>query len=304
MHKNSIELRHLRYFVALAEELSFGRAAARCHVSQPPFSVAMQQLEAALGVKLLERNSRNVTLTEVGREFYGRALGLINQTAQTFDEIRSFSENLQQRLNVGFHSSMIYRGLGNMITAFRQEHPDIRVSLHEMSSMDQLAAIQRGDIDIGFTHSVVPNDSRLSRCITLFPERFLLCMPEKYNLGDGPVRLQQYQDESFIIFTRKSSPYYFDTILSLCIEAGFSPRIEHHVNHWLAAISCVSIGLGVAIAPECLRSTGIKGVIFREIDTNIESNIQCLISSSSNVTYSNAMLEFALQYLRPSIPGA
>lgn len=299
MHKDAIELRHLRYFVALAEELSFGKAAARCHVSQPPFSVAIQQLEAALGLQLVLRNSRSVELSEVGREFYRRALVLVSQAAQSIDDIRAYDSRIRSRLNVGFHASMIYRGLGNLVSAFRQAHPDVRVSLHEMSSMDQLAAIQRGDIDVGFTHSIVPNDDRLSHCTTLFSERFLLCMPDQGRAAAGPVRLAQFQEENFIIFNRKSSPYYFDTILSLCIEAGFSPRIEHHVSQWLTAVSCVSIGMGVAIVPECLLHTGIKGVAFREIDTKIDSRVQCVMSRFANVELGEKMLKLARVHIKP-----
>lgn len=299
MHKDAVELRHLRFFVALAEELSFSKAAARCHVSQPPFSVAIQQLEAALAVKLILRNSRNVELTEVGREFYRRALGLVNQASQAFTDMRDHDAALQRRLNIGFHASMIYRGLGTAVTAFREQHPNVRVSLHEMSSMAQLAAVQNGDIDIGFAHSIVPHDDRLSQCTTLFSERFVLCMPEHYKVKSGAVHLQQFQNENFIIFNRKSSPYYFDTILSLCVEAGFSPKIEHHVSQWLTAVSCVSIGLGVAIVPECLRNTGIRAISFRDIETDIASRVQCIVTTGESRGYAEALLELARAHIRP-----
>jgi len=299
MRKDAIELRHLRYFVALAEELSFGKAAERCHVSQPPFSVAIQQLEAALGLQLVLRNSRNVELSEVGHEFYRRALSLVSQTAQSIDEIRAYDSRMRDRLNVGFHASMIYRGIGALVAAFRKAHPDVRVSLHEMSSMDQLAAIQRGEIDLGFAHSIVPSNDRLARCVTLFSERFLLCLPDVGRVAQGPVRLAQFQDENYVIFNRESSPYYFDTILSLCVEAGFSPRIEHHVSQWLTAVSCVAIGMGVAIVPACLRHTGIKGVVFREIITDIDSRVQCVMSRFANTAHIEAMLALARIHIRP-----
>jgi DNA-binding transcriptional LysR family regulator len=264
-------------------------------------SVELRHLEAALGVKLIERNSRNVELTEVGLEFYRRALALVNQATETFDDIRKFDGELRQRLNIGFHSSMIYRGLGDVVVAFRKLYPMARVTLHEMSSMDQLAAIERGDIDIGFTHSIVPNDDRLSSCTTLFSERFLLCLPQHYAVRKEPVDLKLLRDENFIIFNRHASPYYFDTILSLCVEAGFSPRIEHHVSQWLTAVSCVSIGMGVAIVPECLRTTGIGGVSFHEIATDIESRLQCIVSSSANKEHSSAILALSRTHIRPYI---
>lgn len=299
MHKDAIELRHLRYFVALAEELSFSKAAARCHVSQPPFSVAIQQLESFLGVKLVTRNSRNVELTETGREFYRRAVAVVNQAASSFDEIRDFDGMLAQRLNVGFHASMIYRGLGDAIGAFRQRFPGIRVSLHEMSSMSQMECIQRGDLDIGFTHSIVPHHDQLADCTTLFAERFVICAPAHYSLPEEPVDLMKFKDENFIIFNRSSSPYYFDTILSLCVAAGFSPRIEHHVSQWLTAVSCVAIGFGVAIVPECLALTGIKGVIFRDVKTEVRSQVQYIVAKNADREHAAAMLELARVHIRP-----
>lgn len=300
MHKEAIELRHLRYFAALAEELSFGRAAARCHVSQPPFSVAIQQLESFLGVTLVTRSSRSVELTESGRQFYQRAVALIGQANASFDEVRRFDGTLAHRFNVGFHASMLYRGLGDAISAFRSQFPDVRVSLHEMSSMSQLDGIQRGELDVGFTHSIVPHQEQLIDCTTLFNERFMLCAPKHFNLPDEPLDLARLKDENFILFNRSASPYYFDTILSLCVAAGFSPRIEHRVSQWLTAVSAVSMGIGVAIVPECLATTGIGGVIFRDIETTVRSPVQYLVAKDANPQYSTAMLELARRYIRPS----
>lgn len=298
MHKEAIELRHLRYFVALAEDLSFSRAAARCNVSQPPFSVAIQQLESFLGQKLIVRNSRNVELSDAGRAFHFRARNLLAQASQSFDEMRGFDGALQRRLNMGFHASMIYRGLGSLMQAFRAAHPDVQVCLHEMSTIRQRDSILRGDLDMGFAHSLVQHDSPRIGCINLFRERFLVCMPSSYRVPDGPVRIDRFRDENFIIFNRESSPFYFDTILSICSEAGFVPRIEHQVGQWLTAVSFVSTGMGIAVVPECLSRTGTPGVAFRPIATEIASHVQCMYALDQNRSQIAPMLELVARHIR------
>lgn len=299
MHKEAIELRHLRYFVALAEELSFNRAAARCNVSQPPFSVAIQQLESFLGQKLIVRNSRNVELSDAGRAFHFRARNLLAQASQSFDEMRGFDGALRCRLNVGFHASMIYRGLGSLMQAFRAAHPEVQVSLHEMSTIRQRDSILRGDLDMGFAHSLVQHDSPRIGCVNLFRERFLVCMPMSYRVPEGPVRIDRFRDENFIIFNRESSPFYFDTILSICSEAGFVPRIEHQVGQWLTAVSFVSTGMGIAVVPECLSRTGTPGVAFRPISTEIASHVQCMYTLGDNGSQIAPMLELVPKHIRP-----
>lgn len=299
MQKEAIELRHLRYFVALAEELSFSRAAARCNVSQPPFSVAIQQLESFLGQKLILRNSRNVELSDAGRAFHFRARNLIAQASQSFDEMRAFDGALRRRLNIGFHASMIYRGLGDLMQAFGQAHPDVQVCLHEMSTIRQRDSIQRGDLDMGFAHSLVQHDVPRIGCLNLFRERFLVCIPSSYRVPDGPVRIDSFRDENFIIFNRDSSPFYFDTILSICAEAGFVPRIEHQVSQWLTAVSFVSIGMGIAVVPECLARTGTHGVAFRPIATDIAAHVQCMYAPTADGPLIAPMLELVPRYIRP-----
>lgn len=300
MRMDAIELKHLKHFVALAEALNFSRAAIRCHVSQPTFSVSIQQLEAHLNLQLVVRTSRNVELTEAGREFYTHAVQLTRRASQAFLDIQNFNKGLTRTLSVGFHASMIFRGLPEAIRRFKEEAGDVRVSLHELSSKAQFDAVLAGDLDLGFTHSLASVDSKAVGCVNLFTERFLLCVPDYYQFPEEDVSLEKLQDENFIIFDRNASPYYFDTITSICIQAGFSPRIEHHSKQWLTTVALVSKGLGVAIVPECLAQTGLKGVKFLRVKTDVVSHLQCIYALSRKAEHVNAFIEIARTTLQPS----
>lgn len=300
MRTDAIELRHFKCFIALAEELNFSRAALRCHVSQPPFSVAIQQLESYLGIQLVIRTSRNVELTEAGREFYTYALQVTRHALQAYNDIQNFTKGLTHSLSVGFHASMLFRGLTDTVRQFKRQTHGVRVSLCEMSSKSQFDAVLAGDLDIGFTHSLASRSSKGVGCVNLFSERFLLCTPDYYRVDDTEIALAKFKDENFIIFDRDASPYYFDTIVSICIEAGFSPKIEHHSKQWLTTVALVSKGMGVALVPECLAQTGIKGVRFHRIKTEIVSHLQCIYTLSGKEEYVGTMVEIARGLIRPN----
>lgn len=300
MRIDAIELRHLKYFIVLAEELNFSKAALRCHVSQPPFSVAIQQLESYLDLKLVIRSSRNVELTEAGREFYTYALQVTRHATQAFTDIQKFSIGLSRSMSVGFHASMIFRGLPDTVRAFKSEVPNVQVSLYEMSSKKQFEAVLAGDLDIGFTHSLASINSDAVGCVNLFTERFLLCVPDYYRIPQSKVSLAQFRDENFIIFDRNASPHYFDTITSICIEAGFSPRMEHHSKQWLTTVAMVSKGMGVALVPECLAHTGIKGVNFHRVQTDTISHLQCIYSLTGKSEYVATLINLARKLIRPN----
>ncbi|ETF04468.1 LysR family transcriptional regulator [Advenella kashmirensis W13003] len=293
-----MELRHLHYFIALAEQLNFSRAAMLCHVSQPPFSVAIQQLESYLGLQLVIRSSRTVELTDAGRDFYRRATQIVRSANQAFIDTQNYAQSQAHRLNIGFHGSMIFRGVTEMVKTFKQQFADVRVSLHEMSSKSQLEAVMTGDLDMGFTHSLASISSHHVGCINLFSERFVLCMPDSFRINASSVDLAKFKEENFIIFDRDASPYYFDTITSICLQAGFSPKIEHHAKQWLTTIALVSKGMGVAIVPECLAQTRIAGAIFRHIDTDIVAYLQCIYARTADQTLIRSMVDIAKSHIR------
>ena len=256
-----LDPRVLRYFVAVAEERHFSRAAQRLHISQPPLSYAIRQLETGLGVTLLNRTSRSVTLTDAGRVFYREALGLLRQAEDVRTLVQRVDAGLRGRLRIGFVGSMLYRGLTEMLALLREHMPDVEQVLTELNSNEQVDAVRRGELDLGLIHQNPLPPGLLSREIVREP--FVLCVPEGHpRAGAASARLADFRDEEFVMFARAASPSYYETVLALCVTAGFTPHTRHEVRHWLSVAALVSQGLGVAIVPACLSRSGLAGTRF------------------------------------------
>jgi len=261
-----MEFRHLRYFLVLAEELHFGRAARRLSISQPPLSLNIQQLEASVGARLFVRNSREVRLTAAGQAFVPKARALLEQAQEAGRHARDVEQGMVGRLHIGFVGAMLYRGLPQMLRQFQAQHPLLRVLLRELNSQDQLIELSHERLDLGFVHTTrVPPD--LSR-ILVARQPFVCCLPTTHPLAKKrKLALRQLQGEPFAMVARAVSPDYHEAILSLCTEAGFHPEIRYELRHWLSVVSLVSQGLGVALVPEALRQSGLAGTSFVPLDS-------------------------------------
>lgn len=269
-----IEIKHLRHFVALAEELHFGRAAKRCNISQPPFSVSIQQLEQALGFPVVERNSQGVRLTAAGAGFYGEATKALAQVRQAVDVAARIHDGMQGMLKVGFMASMLPRHLDQAVLTFERQCPNVELQLIELSSAEQVVALQRNQIQYGFVHTSALPESIQSQ--ELLRERFVLCLPEDHPKADAvSARLAEFQDESFVIFARAFSPTYYDQVVSMCVEAGFHPQMRHEARHWLTVMVCVAKGIGISLVPAGLARTGLAGLRFLDIgDSPVQSVVR------------------------------
>jgi len=202
-----MELRHLRYFVAVAEERNFTRAAQRLNIAQPPLSRQIQQLEESLGVQLLERNSRPLKLTETGKFFYSHAAQLLSQTAELESMTRRVG-NIERSLSVGFVGSTLYGMLPKIIRRFRDENTTVELSLHEMSTMDQIRALKDGRIDVGFGR-IRHEDANIRRVI-LREEKMIVAFPEGHPLSVAKpvIALRDLVNETLIIFPKTPRPSY------------------------------------------------------------------------------------------------
>ncbi|WP_209021179.1 LysR family transcriptional regulator [Allopusillimonas ginsengisoli] len=256
-----IDSRLLRYFVAVAEELSFSRAAIRLHISQPPLSYAIKQLEEALNAQLLLRNSRQVTLTPAGRALYKEAVFLLRRSADLHGLISRIDAGLQGQIKIGFVGSMLYRGLPDVLKQCQASYPAVEHALLELNSAEQIELVARGGIDIGFIHAnPVPDDVQ---CAELSVEPFSLCVPRAHRLaGKQRVKLAELADEDFIFFSRAFSPVYYETLLAMCLDAGFLPKVKYESRHWLSVTSLVSQNMGVSLVPACLSRSGMSGIRF------------------------------------------
>ncbi|MCO6056004.1 LysR family transcriptional regulator [Pseudomonas sp. MOB-449] len=246
-----MDLKQLRYFVAVAEELHFGRAAARLFISQPALSFDIKKLEEQLGIQLLLRNNKSVKLTAAGEVLLEEARSLLLQAEQARRLTLRSAQGALGRLRVGFVSSLLHRGLPAAVAGFEARYPGMEVVLQEMNSAEQAQALQRGQIDIGFVHrGTLPSgiESQL-----LIADAFVCCLPPGHRLAKREViDLAELRDEPFILFPRHASPHYHDLIIARCVAAGFSPQIRHEARLWQTIATMVAKGMGVALLPESL----------------------------------------------------
>jgi len=267
----SLEFRHLRYFLALAEELHFGRAAQRLAISQPPLSVAIQQMEASIGAQLFDRDSKGVRLTPAGHAFRDSAQGLLDRAEDACALAREVQAGEVGRLRLGFVGSTLFSGLSDWLQAFQASHPRVEVIVIELNSQDQIDALLSEDLDLGLVHT-----DRLPPsldCRPLYSEPFLACLPVSHPLAAlKDIPLSALSDQPFILFSRKGSPDYHARIVEICRQHGFYPRLQHEGRHWLSVVSMVSQGLGVSIVPAAFHRAGLQGAVFRPLADALEGS--------------------------------
>jgi DNA-binding transcriptional LysR family regulator len=259
-----VEFRQMQLFVAVAEELHFGRAATRVRMAQPPFSQQIRKLEAELGVELLIRTSRRVVLTPAGEQLLEQARALFAKRAEAIAAVRHVAKGEAGLLRVGFGASSAFGVLPDIIRRFRAKHPQVVLRLDDRESLDIGAALSHGDLDIAILRA--PFQYEGIETELLFQERFVLALPEEHPLARKKrVALAALAGEPFILFPRSVAPSLHDTIASICIHAGFSPHIVHEASSWPSVISLVKAGLGITIAPSSAKSVLSDGVVFKEL---------------------------------------
>jgi DNA-binding transcriptional LysR family regulator len=267
----SLEFRHLRYFLALAEELHYGRAAQRLAISQPPLSVAIQQLEASVGARLFDRDSKGVRLTPAGAAFRGSAQALIDRAEDACALARDVQAGEVGRLRVGFVGSTLFNGLSGWLKNFQAAHPKVEVVVVELNSQDQIDALLHDELDLGLVHT-----DRLPPALAsapLYTEPFVACLPAAHPLAAQPrIALPSLGEQPFILFSRKGSPDYHARIVDICRRHGFYPRLQHEGRHWLSVVSLVAQGLGVSIVPAAFQRAGLQGAVFRPLDGEVEAS--------------------------------
>ncbi|WP_211462543.1 LysR substrate-binding domain-containing protein [Collimonas silvisoli] len=271
-----MDLRQLRYFVAVAEELHFGRAAEKLHISQPPLSLSIQQLEKNLGLLLLTRTNKTVALTSAGAVLYNEARTLLKHAADMEELATRVGQGIEGRLKVGFVGAMLFRGLPEAISAFQTDNPHVDVVLREMNTTEQIEAVRREQIDIGFIHSGHLPAEIQSR--QLLEEPFVCCLPANHRYSKrSSIDLQDLADEPFVLFPRSVSPHYHDRIVALCINAGFSPHIRHEVRHWLTIVSLVGKNMGIALVPLSMQKSTLTHVVYIPLtESTIRSESLCI----------------------------
>lgn len=259
-----VDLRHLRYFVAAAEELHFTRAAERIGIAQPALSQQMQKLERELGTPLFHRERRRITLTDAGAVLLEEARRLLADFGRTVSRVEEIGRGETGTLVVAFAASVMFVALPKLIRRFRTQFPDVRLELLELNSAQQVEGIASGAIDLGFVREAQLHESLQER--TILREPLVVAVAKSHRLaGRKRVALRELAGDDFVLFPRDVSPGLHARVTSLCLDAGFSPRIVQVSRELYTTVSLVESGLGVTIIPSSIRKMGWTGVRYLAI---------------------------------------
>jgi DNA-binding transcriptional LysR family regulator len=244
-----MELRQLRYFVAVARERNFTRAAESLHIAQPPLSRQIQQLEHQVGVRLIERGSRPVRLTEAGKLFYDQAVQALEHVEQMTEMTRRLAAAARPRVGIGFVASTLYGYLPEVIRRYRAARPEVEISLHELTSLEQILALKDGRIDVGFGR--VPHDDPQVDRILMRNEPLLTALPATHPLADHPgrLRLTDLAGLPLVVYPKAPRPSYADQVLALFRARGVRPPVVHEVKELQTALGLVAAESAVALVP-------------------------------------------------------
>ncbi|WP_249678218.1 LysR family transcriptional regulator [Pseudomonas abieticivorans] len=262
-----MELRHLRYFIAVAEELHFGRAAERLGISQPPLSQQIQALEQELGARLFDRTNRRVALSEAGRLFLEEARLVLAQMDKAADVARRAQLGELGEMKIGFTSSAPFNSsIPKSISVFRQSYPAVHLNLEEMSSQAVTDALLEGSIEVGLIRPLVLSDHLTH--VELLREPLVVVLSAEHPLAAGTeagLHMKALADEPFVFFPRNYGSGLYAQLLSLARSAGFSPHIAQEAGEAMTIIGLVAAGLGVSVLPASYQRMRIDGVVYRRL---------------------------------------
>ncbi|KAB0638344.1 LysR family transcriptional regulator [Burkholderia latens] len=259
-----MELRQLRYFIAVAEEMNITRAAERLHMTQPPLSRQLQAIEEALGLPLFERGARPLKLTDAGRVFYAQAKRVVEQADELGPLTRRLAQ-LSERIVIGFVPSTLYGALPDVIRAFRDAQPDVELSLVEMFTLEQLGALKGGRIDVGFGRLRFDDDQLVREA--LIEEKLIAALPAGHPLADPgrPLTLADIANETLIVYPSTPRPSFADQQLSALRDGAFVPAAVHEVRELQTALGLVAAQVGVSLVPESVDGVRVRGVVYRRL---------------------------------------
>lgn len=264
MNSSGIELRHLRYFLAVADTLHFGRAAKKLGMAQPPLSQQIRRLEEMLGTPLFERTTRGVTLTPAGALLRERAQATLGRLAEDLEQTRRIARGEEGRLVIGFSGSVMFTELPAAIQQYRRTYPRVEVQLREMWTAEQLRALADGSIDVGLLRD---GGRHPDLSITpLLREAFHAVLPADHRLRrQRTVDAAALEGEPFVLFARSRGALAFDRTMRCCLDSGFQPEIVQEAPQFPTLIRLVAAGLGVSLVPACVATVAFPGAIYRPL---------------------------------------
>jgi DNA-binding transcriptional LysR family regulator len=259
----ALETQELASFAVLAEQLHFGRAAVRLHISQPALSKRIRSLEERVGGPLLLRNRRGVALTPAGTMFYKEARRIIRDVEIAFEAVRGATRGELGKLRLGVGMSTVLSLVPRALLKFHETSPGVEIEIADMSTPSQIEALIAGRLDVGFVRLPVKHAQVAVRKV--LTERLTIATSEKFT---GPLTMKGIREQPFILIDRGVSATYHDHCISLCDRAGFTPRIVYEPNDTFTILNLVGAGIGVSLVPRAARAMHVSGVKFAPIHTS------------------------------------
>lgn len=288
-----MEMHQLRYFVAVAEELHFGRAAERENISQPPLSFQIKKLEGELKVQLFKRTKRSVSLTEAGALLLPQARTILADVQHAKDIASLAHRGEIGNVRIGFVHSASLGYLPKLLEPFRAENPKVEIHLDEMTVTEQLLALKKRQIDIGILRPPIPDPELIS--FNVVQEKFMLVVPKSHHLADlKSVDIRNLAGENFVFYPEHRSPAFFAQLTKMCRDAGFTPNVSVQANTMYTAIGLAGSGAGIGLIPESVACVNLPSVSFVRITgTKTVARLDMVYSESALSIAANQMVKFA-----------
>ena len=286
---HQIELRHLRYFAAVAETLHFGHAAEKLGMAQPPLSQQIRNLE-----RNLDRTTRGVRLTRVGQFFLERARTTLAKVADDIEMARRVGSGLEGALTVGFAGSVMFTGLPKAIRRYRHMHPNVELRLREGATEELMPLLLDGTLDLGFLRDGEARDGLTIE--TILREPFVAVLPARHKLAANSIlALAALKDEPFALFALRMGALAYDRTVACCEAEGFRPNFVQDAPQWPTVLRLVAAGLGVSLAPACVARITTPGVVFKRVRSRHWTSIDIGMKAKLDNPATEAFLAIARQ---------
>ena len=266
-HQSNMELRQLKYFIALAEELHFGRAAEKLHLSQPALSKQIQALENSIEVKLFDRTKHWVRLTPAGKQFLATARSTLQELEQGIKVARQIARGKIGKLGIGFPNPALLTIVPNILQQYRSRYPKVELTLFGGGTETQVEALRTHQVDVSFVYTPIREATLF--VYPLYEETFVVALPKLHSLAKQKrVLLKSLADEPFILYPRSLAPSLYNEFLQCCARAGFVPNIVQEGEMTDTLLGLVAAGVGIAFIIAGLQNLRLKGVVYRPLDDN------------------------------------
>ncbi len=299
-----MELRHLKYFVAVAEELHFSRAAERVGIAQPPFSQQIKALEHEVGVPLLLRTKRTVELTAAGQAFLIEARKVLAQADHAVKMARRAARGDVGQLVIGFVSSAVYGKFSSAFGLMRKRHPGVHLVLRDITSEEQVEAMNAHELDVGLIRPPVWHAEALSLRV-ISREPLMAALPANHRLAKQKrLNLKSLAAESFLLVPRHLGPGFYDQIVALCARAGFVPNVFQEARNTQTIVSLIAGGMGVSIVPDSMQTFQRDGIVFRPFEPRAAVDLAVIWRPDDPSPVLHSFLALLWEIAKLKSPGA